>query len=71
MEGIGDGDPPVHHNLGRNRKRHKETQLKTLLEDLGLKQHYPKKLTLSEILQIDLKAITDEPAKSHSDLPWL
>ncbi|XP_053272475.1 interferon-induced very large GTPase 1 isoform X2 [Pleuronectes platessa] len=47
-----------------------QTQLQTLLEDLGLKQHYTKKLTLSEILQIDLKAITDEPVKSHSDLPW-
>ncbi|XP_062239735.1 up-regulator of cell proliferation-like isoform X2 [Platichthys flesus] len=47
-----------------------QTQLQTLLEDLGLKQHYTKKLTLSEILQIDLKAITDEPAKCHSDLPW-
>ncbi|XP_053271609.1 interferon-induced very large GTPase 1 isoform X2 [Pleuronectes platessa] len=47
-----------------------QTQLQILLEDLGLKQHYTEKLTLSEILQIDLKAITDEPAKSHSDLPW-
>ncbi|XP_062240510.1 up-regulator of cell proliferation-like [Platichthys flesus] len=47
-----------------------DTQLQTLLEDLGLKQLYTKKLTLSEILQIDLKAITDEPAKCHSDLPW-
>ncbi|XP_062240594.1 up-regulator of cell proliferation-like [Platichthys flesus] len=47
-----------------------QTQLQTLLEDLGLKQHYTKKLTLSEILQIDLKAITDEPAKCNSDLPW-
>ncbi|CAB1428672.1 unnamed protein product [Pleuronectes platessa] len=47
-----------------------QEQLQTLLEDLGLKQHYTKKLTLSEILQIDLKAITDEPAKCHSDLPW-
>ena len=47
-----------------------ETQLQTLLEDLGLKQRYTEKLTLSEILQIDLKAITDEPAKCHSDLPW-
>ncbi|XP_060951831.1 up-regulator of cell proliferation-like [Limanda limanda] len=47
-----------------------QTQLQTLLEDLGLKQHYTKKLTLSEILQIDLKAITDEPVKWHSDLSW-
>ena len=47
-----------------------ETQLQTLLEDLGLKQCYTEKLTLSEILQIDLKAINDAPAKCHSDLPW-
>ncbi|XP_034471322.1 up-regulator of cell proliferation-like isoform X1 [Hippoglossus hippoglossus] len=70
MEGMGDGDPPGHHNLGANRKRHEETQQQTLLEDLGLKQRYTEKLTLSEILQIDLKAITDEPAKCNSDLPW-
>ncbi|XP_062239740.1 up-regulator of cell proliferation-like isoform X2 [Platichthys flesus] len=68
MEGTGDGDPPVHHNLGGN--INKGTQLQTLLEDLGLKQHYTKKLTLSKILQIDLKAINDEPAKCNSDLPW-
>ncbi|XP_060922269.1 up-regulator of cell proliferation-like [Limanda limanda] len=68
MEGMGDGDPPVHHNLGGN--RNKGTQLQTLLEDLGLKQHYTEKLTLSKILQIDLKAITDEPVKCNSDLPW-
>ncbi|XP_034471315.1 interferon-induced very large GTPase 1-like isoform X2 [Hippoglossus hippoglossus] len=47
-----------------------QTQQQTLLEDLGLKQRYTEKLTLSEILQIDLKAITDEPAKCNSDLPW-
>ncbi|XP_034471318.1 up-regulator of cell proliferation-like isoform X1 [Hippoglossus hippoglossus] len=70
MEGMGDGDPPGHHNLGANRNRHEETQQQTLLEDLGLKQRYTEKLTLSEILQIDLKAITDEPAKCNSDLPW-
>ncbi|XP_069374568.1 up-regulator of cell proliferation [Paralichthys olivaceus] len=70
MEGIGDGDPPVDHNLGSNRNCHKERQLQSLLEDLGLEQHYTKKLSLSEILQIDLKAITDETVKCNSDLPW-
>ncbi|KAM6894194.1 up-regulator of cell proliferation-like [Lycodopsis pacificus] len=48
----------------------KKTQLETLLEDLGLEQLYPEKLSLSTILQIDKKTITDEPAKCNSDLPW-
>ncbi|XP_075943112.1 up-regulator of cell proliferation-like [Anarhichas minor] len=47
-----------------------ETQLETLLEDLGLEQLYPETLSLSTILQIDKKTITDEPAKCNSDLPW-
>uniref|UniRef100_A0A3Q3RUZ2 Si:dkey-85k7.12 n=1 Tax=Mastacembelus armatus TaxID=205130 RepID=A0A3Q3RUZ2_9TELE len=49
---------------------HSKTQLQSLLEDLGLEQHYREKLSLSRILQIDEKTITDEPAKSNSDLPW-
>ncbi|XP_026154947.1 up-regulator of cell proliferation-like [Mastacembelus armatus] len=49
---------------------HSKTQLQSLLEDLGLEQHYIEKLSLSRILQIDEKTITDEPAKSNSDLPW-
>ncbi|XP_026183976.1 up-regulator of cell proliferation-like [Mastacembelus armatus] len=49
---------------------HLKTQLQSLLEDLGLEQHYREKLSLSRILQIDEKTITDEPAKSNSDLPW-
>ncbi|XP_032355222.1 up-regulator of cell proliferation-like, partial [Etheostoma spectabile] len=49
---------------------HTKTQLEGLLEDLGLEQHYTKKLSLSTILQIDEKSITDEPAKRNSDLPW-
>ncbi|XP_071334006.1 up-regulator of cell proliferation-like [Trachinotus anak] len=49
---------------------HTKTQLKSLLEDLGLVQHYTEKLSLSKILQIDEKTITDEPAKCRSDLPW-
>ncbi len=46
-----------------------ETHLKSLLEDLGLEHHYTQKLSLSAILQIDEKTITDEPAKCNSDFP--
>ncbi|XP_054457136.1 up-regulator of cell proliferation-like isoform X2 [Anoplopoma fimbria] len=49
---------------------HTKTQLETLMEDLGLEQLYPEKLSLSTILQIDQKTVTDEPAKCNSDLPW-
>ncbi|XP_039679391.1 interferon-induced very large GTPase 1-like [Perca fluviatilis] len=49
---------------------HTKTHLEGLLEDLGLEQHYTEKLSLSTILQIDEKTITDEPAKCNSDLPW-
>ncbi|XP_044196795.1 up-regulator of cell proliferation-like [Thunnus albacares] len=48
----------------------KETQMESLLEDLGLEQHYKEKLSLSTILQINEKTITDEPVKRNSDLPW-
>ncbi|XP_073330538.1 interferon-induced very large GTPase 1-like [Pagrus major] len=47
-----------------------KTQMKSLLEDLGLEQLYTEKLSLSTILQIEEKTITDEPAKCNSDLPW-
>ncbi|XP_041635958.1 up-regulator of cell proliferation-like [Cheilinus undulatus] len=47
-----------------------ETQLKSLLEDLGLEHHFKEKLSLSEILQINKKTITDEPTSCNSDLPW-
>ncbi|KAM6894193.1 up-regulator of cell proliferation [Lycodopsis pacificus] len=47
-----------------------KTHLESLLEDVGLEQLYPEKLSLSKILQIDKKTITDEPAKCNSDLPW-
>ncbi|XP_071334005.1 interferon-induced very large GTPase 1-like [Trachinotus anak] len=47
-----------------------KTQLGSLLEDLELEQHYKEKLSLSEILEIDEKTITEQPAKCHSDLPW-
>ncbi|XP_073330797.1 interferon-induced very large GTPase 1-like [Pagrus major] len=49
---------------------HTKTQLQSLLEDLGLEQLYTEKLSLSTILQIEEKTITDEPAKCNSDLPW-
>uniref|UniRef100_A0A3Q3BD16 Interferon-induced very large GTPase 1-like n=1 Tax=Kryptolebias marmoratus TaxID=37003 RepID=A0A3Q3BD16_KRYMA len=45
----------------------KETKvnLEIFLEDLGLKQHYREKLSLSKILEINEKTITDEPVKSR------
>lgn len=49
---------------------HAKTQMESFLEDLGLEQHYKEKLSLSTILQINEKTITDEPAKCNSDLPW-
>ncbi|XP_053199794.1 up-regulator of cell proliferation-like [Scomber japonicus] len=47
----------------------KETQMESLLKDLGLEQHYNEKISLSTVLQIDGKTITDEPVKCNSDLP--
>ncbi|XP_070849041.1 interferon-induced very large GTPase 1-like [Chaetodon trifascialis] len=47
-----------------------KTQLESLLEDLGLERHYAEKLSLSTILQIDKRTISDEPVKCNSDLPW-
>ncbi|XP_044196794.1 LOW QUALITY PROTEIN: interferon-induced very large GTPase 1-like [Thunnus albacares] len=51
---------------------HTKKQLETLLEDLGLEQHYSdvEKLSLRTILQIDERTITDELVKCNSDLPW-
>ncbi|XP_041820613.1 interferon-induced very large GTPase 1-like [Chelmon rostratus] len=49
---------------------HTKTQLESLLEDLGLEQHYTEKLSLSTVLQIDKRTISDEPAKCNADLPW-
>uniref|UniRef100_A0A3Q3BAH4 Si:dkey-85k7.12 n=1 Tax=Kryptolebias marmoratus TaxID=37003 RepID=A0A3Q3BAH4_KRYMA len=46
------------------------TDLGSFLEDLGLKQHYREKLSLSKILEINEKTITDEPVKFKLDLPW-
>ncbi|KAK1886347.1 Up-regulator of cell proliferation [Dissostichus eleginoides] len=41
-----------------------KTHLESLLEDLGLDHHDEEKLSLSTVLNIDEKTITDEPAKS-------
>uniref|UniRef100_A0A8C5DEF5 Interferon-induced very large GTPase 1-like n=1 Tax=Gouania willdenowi TaxID=441366 RepID=A0A8C5DEF5_GOUWI len=48
----------------------KETNLMTVMKDLGLEQHSKEKLSLSKILQIDDKTLNEEPEKSKSDLPW-
>ncbi|KAF7706515.1 hypothetical protein HF521_019769 [Silurus meridionalis] len=45
--------------------------LKSFLKDVGLQQHFPNKLSLSTVLQIDKSTVTDDPAQSLSDLPWL
>ncbi|KAJ8008402.1 hypothetical protein DPEC_G00104440 [Dallia pectoralis] len=47
-----------------------ENNLQTLLQDLGLERHFPEKLDLSTVLQIDEKTVTDEPDRSLSALPW-
>ncbi|XP_074530858.1 up-regulator of cell proliferation-like [Halichoeres trimaculatus] len=48
----------------------RETHLERLLKDLGLEHLYQEKLTLSKILQIDEKTISDELPHCNSDLPW-
>ncbi|XP_075943109.1 up-regulator of cell proliferation-like isoform X3 [Anarhichas minor] len=74
MEGVGyragEDDKQWSDSKGQHSTCVKEKQLETLLEDLGLEQLYPEKLSLSTLLQIDKKTITDEPAKCNSDLPW-
>ncbi|XP_062300478.1 up-regulator of cell proliferation-like [Scomber scombrus] len=47
-----------------------KTHMESLLEDLGLEQHYKEKLSLTTVLQIDEKTINDESSKCNSDLPW-
>ncbi|XP_029969688.1 up-regulator of cell proliferation-like [Salarias fasciatus] len=47
-----------------------KTPLESFLEDLGLEQFYKKKLSLSQILQIDKKTTDDEPPRCKADLPW-
>ncbi|XP_056432020.1 interferon-induced very large GTPase 1-like isoform X1 [Gadus chalcogrammus] len=49
---------------------HTETKLEDFLRNLGLKEIYKEKLSLSSVLQIDKKAVTEEAAKCLSDLPW-
>ncbi|CAJ1077444.1 up-regulator of cell proliferation-like [Xyrichtys novacula] len=47
-----------------------ERQLEKLLKDMKLEHLYQEKLSLSRILQIDEKTITDEPNECNSDLLW-
>lgn len=45
-------------------------KMEKFLKDLGLQQQYKEKLSMSTILQIDAKAITDEDVKSNRDRAW-
>uniref|UniRef100_A0A8C5DDQ1 Si:dkey-85k7.12 n=1 Tax=Gouania willdenowi TaxID=441366 RepID=A0A8C5DDQ1_GOUWI len=47
-----------------------ETNLMTIMKDLGLEWCNKEKLSLSKILQIDDKTLDEKPATSKSDLPW-
>ncbi|CAL8376847.1 unnamed protein product [Boreogadus saida] len=49
---------------------HTEPKLEDFLKNVGLKENYKEKLSLSSVLQIDKKAVTEEAAKCLSDLPW-
>ncbi|KAA0703794.1 Interferon-induced very large GTPase 1 [Triplophysa tibetana] len=60
------------------KKKHQEPEaneqgsiMKKLLENLGLAEHYNKKLTLSTVLQIGRNSVSEVPVESLSDLPWL
>ncbi|KAM4564530.1 interferon-induced very large GTPase 1-like isoform 2-T2 [Fundulus diaphanus] len=46
------------------------TDLEFQLEDLGLKDYMIKKISLSKILEIDEKTITDQPLNCKSEIPW-
>ncbi|KAJ0067632.1 hypothetical protein NL108_008970, partial [Boleophthalmus pectinirostris] len=46
------------------------TRLESLLEDLGLEQQYKDKLTLSTVLQIDEKSITETSVGSVRNIAW-
>lgn len=48
-----------------------ETKLQSLLQEMGLEHYHHNKLSLNDVLQIDKRAVTDEPAQSLSCLPWL
>ncbi|XP_062372193.1 up-regulator of cell proliferation-like [Sardina pilchardus] len=52
------------------RYAHTKTKLESLLVDLGLESHYKEKLSLSAVLQINERTVTDEAATSLSALPW-
>ncbi|XP_063043723.1 up-regulator of cell proliferation [Engraulis encrasicolus] len=52
------------------RQAQTKTSLEGLLHDLGLMNHYTDKLSLSAVLEINKKTISDEPATSLSSLPW-
>ncbi|XP_034534513.1 up-regulator of cell proliferation-like [Notolabrus celidotus] len=62
--------PDIEDEYQQSDANSKETQLESLLKDLGLEHLYQEKLSLSKILQIDEKTITDDPPKCPSDLPW-
>ncbi|XP_032439895.1 interferon-induced very large GTPase 1-like [Xiphophorus hellerii] len=47
-----------------------KTKLESLLVDLGLENYMGKKLSLSKILQIEGKTITDHLVECKSELPW-
>ncbi|KAM9836811.1 interferon-induced very large GTPase 1-like [Aulostomus maculatus] len=47
-----------------------KTDMENLLEVMDLEQYYPAKLSLSKILQIGERTITDETVTCISDLPW-
>uniref|UniRef100_W5K7E3 Upregulator of cell proliferation n=1 Tax=Astyanax mexicanus TaxID=7994 RepID=W5K7E3_ASTMX len=47
-----------------------ETILRSVLQTLGLEQHYHEKLPLSTALQIDKRTVTDDPVQSLSALSW-
>ncbi|KAJ0055872.1 hypothetical protein NL108_014164 [Boleophthalmus pectinirostris] len=48
----------------------KGSKLERFLEDVKLKHHYKEKLSMSTILQIDTKAMTDKPVNSKTDVAW-
>ncbi|TSN12279.1 Up-regulator of cell proliferation [Bagarius yarrelli] len=50
---------------------HTQSQLESFLQDVGLKQHLTNKLSMKNVLQIDKSTVTDDPAQTLSDLPWL
>ncbi|XP_035986123.1 up-regulator of cell proliferation-like [Fundulus heteroclitus] len=61
---------PGEQNLQEEGQQQK-TELESLLEDLGLKEQYHReKLSLSKILQIDEKTITDDPGTCKSNVPF-